>query len=64
MTDGEKINELRCQLGAMVASVDYLGGACTMNEMVGAVLPREVLLAAKFALESTRPAKVVPGANG
>lgn len=41
-------------LGAILDAVDYLSGACRPNEMVGAVLPAQLLRDAKAVLVSER----------
>lgn len=43
-------------LSVILDCVDYTAGACTATEMVGAVLPRDVIEQAKTALtEARRP---------
>jgi hypothetical protein len=46
--------ELRATLALVLDQVDYTQKACTPEEMVGAVLPREVLTRAHAVLEKTR----------
>jgi hypothetical protein len=41
---------LRGTIGALLDSVDYTSGACGMTEMVGAVLPKELITMARAAL--------------
>lgn len=50
-----KIDELRRALAVMLDQVDYTHGACAVTEMVGAVLPREVIESARKALEGSKP---------
>lgn len=51
----DKLLELRATLALVLDQVDYMKQACTHDEMVGAVLPREVLERAHGVLEKTRP---------
>ena len=46
--------ELRAALGILLDSVDYERGACRVNELVGAVLPADVLSLARTALNRGR----------
>lgn len=39
-------------LRLILDSVDYTSGACRVNEMVGAVLPTEIIIIARKALEN------------
>ena len=43
-------NALRSALGGILDSVDYISGACRLNEMVGAVLPKELIEKARAAM--------------
>ena len=56
MADAERIRNL---LAVIVDSVDYVGDgksrACAPTEMIGAVLPRELLLEAKQVLAESHP---------
>lgn len=45
------LREARTALRTLLDSVDYTNGACRLNEMVGAVLPRELIEQAKGAIE-------------
>jgi hypothetical protein len=45
-------------LATLIDQVDYTGGACHFTEMVGAVLPTEVLTLAKEALQDVRAAQL------
>ena len=47
---GPIITELEAALGVLLDQVDYTAGACTLTEMVGAVLPLEVIERARKAL--------------
>jgi hypothetical protein len=42
-------NDCRIALQLLLDCVDYTSGACRLNEMVGAVLPQEILFRAKKA---------------
>lgn len=42
-----EIGNLRAAIGVLLDCVDYTGGACSATEMVGAVLPKEVIASAK-----------------
>jgi hypothetical protein len=48
-------NELRIALRLMLDCVDYTAGNCRVNEMVGAVLPREIIERAKKLLSAPSP---------
>lgn len=52
MNDVEK---LRAVLQVVLDQVDYTAGACAVNEMVGAVLPKSVIENARKVLEETKP---------
>jgi hypothetical protein len=54
MNDLEKIALLRIQLMNILDQVDYTHGACRVNEMVGAVLPKNIIEAAHEALKITK----------
>lgn len=43
-------------LALVLDQVDYTAGACKLTEMVGAVLPREVILTCRLVLLSAKPA--------
>ena len=47
---GRQRDELRICLLLVLDAVDYTANACEVNEMVGAVLPREILTRAKNAV--------------
>lgn len=49
----QKIQDLRATLGLILDMVDYTNGACQLTEMVGAVLPKEVIQLARKRLEET-----------
>jgi hypothetical protein len=55
MTEQEKIDKLRAALGALLADVDFTAGACTANEMVGAVINPITLKVCHEAMEAVRP---------
>jgi hypothetical protein len=42
-------------LATVLDQVDYTSGACTFTEMVGAVLPKEVIALARDCLKECRP---------
>ena len=44
--------ELVAALGVLLSMVDYTDGACFLNELVSAVLPKEVIEKAKTALNN------------
>ena len=46
----ERIEVLRRALLLLLDNIDYEVGNCRVNEMIGAVLPREVLRIAKRAV--------------
>jgi hypothetical protein len=46
-----RIEKLRSALRLVLDQADYEAGNCRINEMVGAVLPKEVLRIAKEALK-------------
>jgi hypothetical protein len=46
-------NELRIALQLILDHVDYTNGACGLTEMVGAVLPKEIIERARIALKNT-----------
>jgi len=50
----EQISHLRRALQVVLDQVDYTRDACAITEMVGAVLPREVLDQAHKVLEETK----------
>ena len=54
MANEASYDELRAALLLLLDHVDYESGACRVNEMVGGVLPREVLLMVKSVLARTR----------
>lgn len=49
-SQSEKIDKLRSALRLILDQTDYEVGNCRVNEMVGAVLPKEVLRIAKEAI--------------
>ncbi len=54
--------DCRTALLTVLDQVDYTNGACRMNEMVGAVLPKEVIALARKAIadEASRPINEEP----
>jgi len=46
--------DIRTALLTILDQVDYTAGNCRVNEMVGAVLPVEVIKLAREALEETK----------
>lgn len=46
----EQISKLRTALLTLLDSVDYTQHACAVTEMIGACLPREILIQAHQAL--------------
>jgi DNA relaxase NicK len=49
--DAQQENQrLRVALSLILDNVDYIAGNCRFNEMVGAVLPKEILAKARAAL--------------
>ncbi len=48
----ERIDKLRTALLLVLDNIDYEAGNCRVNEMIGAVLPREVLRKAREAVKS------------
>lgn len=48
-----KISTLQTALYLILDCVDYTSGSCLPNEMVGAVLPKEIIESAKRALENS-----------
>lgn len=46
---------LRAMLLTVLDNVDYTKGACSAVDMVGAVLPKEVITLAHKVLEETKP---------
>ena len=50
LSDKEIAEELDIALRLVLDSVDYLSGNCRINEAVGAVLPKEIIVRAKNAL--------------
>jgi hypothetical protein len=48
----EKVVELRTVLALALDAVDYENGACRLNEMVGAVLPKEILARMRAAVKT------------
>lgn len=56
--DASQLNDkLRSALLVVLDHVDYTNGARRMNEMVGAVLPKEVISLARAALAQTQEVK-------
>ncbi|MEN6621081.1 MAG: hypothetical protein ABFD50_06005 [Smithella sp.] len=47
----EENSKLRSALQLVLSQVDYMNGRCRMAEIVGAVLPKEVLKIANDALK-------------
>lgn len=45
---------LRAALQTLLDQVDYTKGACSVTEMVGAVLPKEVIEICQTVLEETK----------
>lgn len=50
----EHVEALTAALGAILDAVDYTSGACRPTEMVGAVLPEELLACARTAIAGAR----------
>lgn len=46
----DRMTEIRVVLGAILDAVDYTSGACRPVEMVGAVLPEELITRARAAI--------------
>lgn len=46
----DRMTEIRVVLGAILDAVDYSSGACRPVEMVGAVLPEELITRARDAI--------------
>lgn len=53
MTDQEKIDRLKHMILSILYCVDYTDGACAVTEMVGAVLPKDLIENAKESLSLT-----------
>lgn len=51
MTTEAKEQQLRAALLALLDAVDYTTGACSMTELVGAVLPAVLIANARKALK-------------
>lgn len=54
-SDKSKLSEVVQALQLVLDSVDYTSGACTVFEMVGAVLPKEIIITARKALKNANP---------
>lgn len=54
MKDKEKIHLLRLQIQLLLDHVDYLWLNCAPTQMVGAVLPKNIIQDARKALEITK----------
>ena len=50
-TDSEKMEAMRTALLLILDNIDYEAGNCRINEMIGAVLPKEMLRIAKSAVK-------------
>lgn len=50
MSDETKEQKLRAALLAILDAIDYTDGACRVNDMVGAVLPKVLIERAREAL--------------
>jgi hypothetical protein len=46
--------ELLAALGAILDAVDYTSGSCGFTEMVGAVLPKVLIVNARMAMEHAK----------
>lgn len=55
MTPENKELELREALEALLDQVDYVARNCSINDMVGSVLPREIISKCRRALEGKKP---------
>jgi hypothetical protein len=57
--------DCRAALQTILAQVDYTSGARRVNEMIGAVLPKEVITLARKAIadEATQPPRALDGAE-
>jgi hypothetical protein len=55
MNDQAKIDTLRALLFLVLDSVDYTNGSCRQNEMVGAVLPKNIIEQCREGLKVTKP---------
>ncbi len=51
-SQSERIEDLRRAILLLLDNIDYESGNCRINEMVGAVLPKEVLRKAKDAVQA------------
>jgi len=49
-----RVEALRSALAVILDQVDYTSGACAVNEMVGAVLPKELIVRGRAALAAAR----------
>lgn len=47
----DDLREARTAIRTLLDAIDYTTGACRLNEMVGAVLPRELIDQAKGTIE-------------
>ena len=54
MTDKEKIAALRQALGTLLDNVGFDRHACSITDMVGACIPKEVLPLCRKAMEDTK----------
>jgi hypothetical protein len=50
MNEKERIEELETILNLLLDNIDYIGGACQIVQMIGAVLPTVILKQARKAL--------------
>ena len=53
LTEGEIINDIQIiesMLQVILDHVDYMSGACRVNESIGAVLPKQIIIKAKRVL--------------
>lgn len=50
-----KIDEMLAALQVLLDAIDYTSGNCRVNEMVGAVLPKELIEKAKAAIAQAKP---------
>lgn len=47
-------DKLEAALFLLLSSIDYTTGACRLNEMIGAILPKECLAIAREALKKDK----------
>jgi hypothetical protein len=52
------LGELEAQLMVILDQVDYIAGNCRVNEMVGAVLPKEVIKSSRVLLARLKSQRI------